>query len=444
MKSSLMLDKTSLVATASFAAGAALAAAYTLYKRRSMATASSPRVFKLERFFAKYEFNAKYQLCNSDVSSMSLKELLALCAEDKAGIRAWEDLWLGYTESQGLPELLHEIASTYQGIKPENVIECVPAEGILLSAQATVGMGDVCIVTWPAYQSLYEVAQSRGADVRFWKVRGGGPERLKFHVEDLAAEVERVTRSGKRVKFILINFPHNPTGCSLALGELIEVVDIARRCDAFLMGDEMYRGLEYDGQPTLPAVCEIYEKGLSLSGMSKVYALPGLRVGWLVSKHEGLVAEIAKLKDFTTICGSAPSEVLALIALRQREALLKRSRKIIAEGLQAVEAFVARHPELLYYHRPDAGPICYPTFKGDSIDAEDVLKYAEDLVDQHGVLIMPAGVCYEIPDDGSNQHLAAGVRFGFGRTDCAANLEVYEKALQEERFRVCAPAKQRV
>merc|ERR1711965_970782 len=99
------------------------------------------------------------------------------------------------------------------------------------------------IVTWPAYQSLYEVAMSRGADVHFWKARGGGKEKLRFDVDDLSAEVARVQRSGKAVKLLVVNFPHNPTGCSLTKEELIKVVDVARSADAYLLGDEMYRGL---------------------------------------------------------------------------------------------------------------------------------------------------------------------------------------------------------
>lgn len=164
-----------------------------------------------------------------------------------------------------------EIAKTYDaGIEPSDILECVPAEGILLCTQALVGVGDTCIVTWPAYQSLYEIACSRGAEVRFWRARGGGPQRLRFDVRDLVAEVQAVQRTGGAVKMILINFPHNPTGCSLSPAELEQVVRIARGCGAYLIGDEMYRGLEYEGNRPLPAVCELYEKGVSLSGMSKV------------------------------------------------------------------------------------------------------------------------------------------------------------------------------
>jgi len=236
---------------------------------------------------------------------------------------------------------------------------------------------------------------------------------------------------------ILINFPHNPTGCSLSPAELEQVVRIARGCGAYLIGDEMYRGLEYEGNRPLPAVCELYEKGVSLSGMSKVYALPGLRLGWLASRDPSFIAEACKLKDYTTICGSAPSELLALLALRQRKALLARSQRIVANGLVALEAFVANHPGLLHYHRPDAGPICYPSFQGEGLTSTDVLRYVEALVEETGVLLLPGGVCYEIEDGNGRGALATGVRLGFGRLDCASNLAVYDAAMRDERFCRC-------
>jgi aspartate/methionine/tyrosine aminotransferase len=442
----IMSETGRLAAAAALGAAACGVAAYFLGRRRESTEACSPnpRTFALERFFAQYEFSAKYQICNSDVSALSMKELLTLCADDTAMMEAWENLSLGYTESRGLPALLEEIASCYapDAIAADGVLECVPAEGILLSAQALVLPGDNVIVAWPAYQSLFEIARARGANILKWRCRGGGAERLRFDVRDLAA---KVAEAGGRVKLIVINFPHNPTGCQLTRAELDSVVDIARGCGAWLLGDEMYRGLEYDGQPPLPAACEVYEKGISLAGMSKVYALPGLRVGWLVSRSSnGFIAAAAALKDYTTICGAAPSEVLALMALRKRDELLARSKRIVAEGLTHVDAFFSRNPELAHYHRPQAGPICYPCFKGDGLGAADVLAYAESLVAATGVLILPGGTCYDVDDDDDDGPTAstsgAYFRIGLGRLDCQANLGVYEQALREPRFRRCGKA----
>ncbi len=325
-------------AAAALAGAAAAGIAFLFFRRGKRPADTNPGEFVLERYFAEYEFNAKYQICNSDVSSLSLKELLELCAKDQDSLATWENLSLGYTESRGDPALLAEIASCYsEKIALQDVIECVPAEGILLSAQALVQPGDELVVVWPAYQSLFEIARARGAVVHKWAARGGGGERLYFDVDDLAALCAAAYLRGKSIKAIVINFPHNPTGAHLTAAEQARVVEVARACGAFVLSDEMYRGLEYaPSHPTLPAMCEVYERGISLAGMSKVYALPGLRVGWLVSPAaNGFIDACARLKDYTTICGSAPSEALALMALRQRDTLLARSRKIVADGLQA-------------------------------------------------------------------------------------------------------------
>jgi len=430
-----------MITKALVGAAAGVVACLVLRRRKAGISPNNPRTFVLERFFAEFEFSAKHQICNSDVSALSMRELLALCADDAESMRGWEELSLGYTESRGDPTLLSEIASVYgPAICADDVLECVPAEGILLSAQALVQPGDDIIVVWPAYQSLFEIARARGARVHKWAARGGGAERLRFDVDDLAS-LCGLAAGGKpgRIKAIVINFPHNPTGAHLTAAEQARVVTIARACGAFVLSDEMYRGLEYTpSHPTLPPMCEAYERGISLAGMSKVYALPGLRVGWLVSPSaNGFIESCARLKDYTTICGSAPSEALALMALRRRDALLARSRKIVADGLAAVDAFFGRHPHLAHYHPPMAGPICYPCFKGDGLGAADVMAYARTLVGETGVLMLPGGACYDVDDaTGGGAHF----RVGLGRIDVADSLRVYERALVDPRFATCQKA----
>ena len=271
-----------------------------------------PRPFKLERYFGIHEFTAKVLLSSSDVESLSVKELLKICsdANDSTSLSQWENLSLGYTESQGHPDLLNEIAAHYAGglVRPQHVLEVAPEEGILVAMSTLVCAADTVVVTWPAYQSLYEIAHARGANVRKWQytncsVESEGP--LRFDVADLEAEV---ARAGGRVKLIVINFPHNPTGASLSQDELLRVVEIARSAGAWLFSDEMYRGLEYGAAP-LPSVCQLYERAVCLSGMSKVYALPGLRIGWLACRDADFMSRAIQFKDYTTICGSAPSQV---------------------------------------------------------------------------------------------------------------------------------------
>eukprot|EP00966_Prymnesium_polylepis_P030077 699179-Prymnesium_polylepis.1 len=321
-------------------------------KAATVVAVKNPGPFKLERYFGLHEFTAKVLLSSSDVESLSVKELLAMCADakDEASLALWDNLSLGYTESQGHPELLDEIAASYEGsaVRREHVLEVAPEEGILIAMSTLVEADDEVVVAWPAYQSLYEVAASRGAQLRRWRARGAVGERLRFDVADLEAQI---AAAGGSVKLIIINFPHNPTGAWLEPAELQRVVELARRAGAWLFADEMYRGLEH-GEVQLPSAVTLYERAVVLSGLSKTYAMPGLRMGWLACRDAGFMADACGLKDYTTICGSAPSQVAASRAAAR--ALARRHPKRCAASRTR-----ARQPVSLPSH-PDANanPTC--------------------------------------------------------------------------------------
>ena len=167
-----------------------------------------------------------------------------------------------------------------------------------------------------------------------------------------------------RTRLLVINFPHNPTGFLPTRAELDAIVAFARRHDLLLFSDEMYRMLEYRPQDRLPAVCDLYERGISLSGMSKALSLPGLRIGWLAAREPGLVGRWLEFKDYTTICSSAPSEVLALMALRARTAILDRNLEIVRGNLAAAGQFFARHPDRFTWRPPLAGSVAFPEWTG--------------------------------------------------------------------------------
>jgi len=218
-------------AAAALGGAAAAGLAVYLYLRRSRPASANPGRFILERYFAEYEFSAKHQICNSDVSSLSLKELLALCTDDKASLTVWRDLSLGYTESRGDPALLAEIASCYSSsITAQDVPEGVPAEGILFSAEALCQPGDEFFCVWPAYQSLFEIARARGARIIKWRARGGGKERLHFRIDDLAVLCGVASGRPKRsIKAIVINLCAACATGTQAHRELLR----HSRCDAF-------------------------------------------------------------------------------------------------------------------------------------------------------------------------------------------------------------------
>ncbi len=355
--------------------------------------------FQLERYFARYEFEAPFLLGSSDVEAYRLPELLALA--DDEGRAFWEGLSLGYTESPGHPGLRREIASLYERVSPEETL-VFSGEAIFAVLNTTLAHGDHAIVTWPAYQSLHQVARAAGAAVTLlplaaeegWKV-------------DLTA-LRRALRPNTRA--IVVNFPHNPTGALPDRATFEAIVDVAREAGAWLLSDEVYRLLEYDAADRLPAAADLYDKAISLGVMSKAFALAGLRIEWVATRDADLLGRLQRFKDYTTICASAPSEVLAIIALRAREAVLARSLGIIRQNLPHVDAFFECWPEHFAWTRPRVGPIAFPRL----LAPVPVAQFAEELVAAEGVMLLP-GTLYDHPGN----HF----RLGFARRNLPEALD---------------------
>lgn len=333
--------------------------------------------FKLERYFGEREFTAKILLGSSDPESMRLPELLAL-ADDDARER-WDTLWLGYTESPGLPALREAIAAQFSVCQPEHaVVFSAPEEGIFHVCAAILDPGDHMVGITPAYQSSYEIPRALGAAVTLIPLREDRGWTLDL--DELAAAVTPQT------KLIYVNFPHNPTGALISRPDQQRLFEIADRCGAYLLSDEIYRGLEYDPAARLPYAADEYPRAISLGGLSKAYGLPGLRLGWTVCRDNGLNTTTVAAKDFTTICSAAPSEILALIALRATDTLIARALGHITRNLAMADEFVAAHPQALRWVRPSASSVSFPELLLDL----PVAEFCDTLMRDYGVLLIPA------------------------------------------------------
>jgi aspartate/methionine/tyrosine aminotransferase len=357
--------------------------------------------FKLERYFAQYEFKVRYLLSASDCEGFTMRELLAMADADS--LSRWDALKLGYTESQGLPALRDEVAHQSPGLSADNVLILTPEEGIFLAMHTLLGAGDQVICVAPAYQSLYEIARARGCEVTPWHARLGA-DGWVFDLEELKRAIT------PRTKLLVVNFPHNPTGYLPSRAEYEQIIELADRHGLVLFCDEMYRGLEYEPAARLPAMCGAYERGLSLSGLSKSYALPGLRIGWLCTRDRTHLSRLMTLKDYTTICSSAPSEVLALMALRAGEAILSRNLQIIGANCVEAERFCAEFPQLFTWLPPQAGSVAFPQWCGEGT----VEQFCQVVLDACGVMIVPGSLF-----DALGSHF----RLGLGRRNFAEALQ---------------------
>jgi len=362
--------------------------------------------FALERYFARWEFAVDHLLCASDVQGYPMAELLALADDDMR--RMWDGLTLGYTESTGHPLLRAEIASLYEDLEPDDVLVFAGAEeAIFCLANVLLSPGDHAVVTWPGYQSLYEVARAAGADVTLHELRE--EHGWAIDIDLLRSQVTPSTR------LVVVNAPHNPTGMQPDRATFDALVALAEEVGAHLLVDEVYRFLEFDGVERLPAGADASPRGISLGVMSKSFAMAGLRIGWLATRDRDVLERCAGFKDYTTICSSAPSEVLALIGLRARETVLARSRSIVADNLVALDTFFDAWSDRFTWVRPRAGSVGFPrlTVPGVSIDA-----WAAGLVEAEGVLLLPGSQF----DYGGNHF-----RLGFGRADLPIALERLER-----------------
>ncbi|MEM9931209.1 MAG: aminotransferase class I/II-fold pyridoxal phosphate-dependent enzyme, partial [Bacteroidota bacterium] len=348
--------------------------------------------FKLERYYTLNEFSSKYSLCNSDCEAMTIGELLAL---EEGAADQFQDHWLGYTETPGHPALREAVANIYEQLNPEDLLICSGAqEPIYLFSMANLVAGDEVIVQTPCYQSLQSVPESIGCKVLTWGVRYQH-ERPYFDLDELSELVS------ERTKVIYLNTPHNPTGFHFSRAEQEALVDLARAHNIILFCDEVYRELEHEPVYQLPAFADVYEKGVSIGVLSKSYGLPGLRIGWVATKNKSLLENIAILKEYTTICNSAPSEFLATVALRNRRTLLDRNLQIVKTNLALFETFFSKHQDLFSWYRPNAGPISLVKMKF----ATDDMAFAERVLQGQQVLLLPGGV-YDFP---------GYFRVGFGR-----------------------------
>lgn len=369
--------------------------------------------FRLERHFARWEFQARHHLTASDAETITLDELLSLGSDDDR--RDFHGLRLGYTEPSGAPELRAAIAATYENRSPDD-IHCFAGaeEGIFATLSALLDRDCHAIVVLPTYQSLETVPASIGAVTGVMLDPAQG---WLLDVDRVAAALRPNTRA------VIINFPNNPTGALPSAEVLSELVRLCDRHGIYLFSDEAYRPLGPLGGRQLPQVADLYERGISLGVMSKAYGLPGLRIGWIATPDRRVLKAAGDLKHYLSICNASTSERLAIIALRARAELLRRNCAIVSESIALWDDFFARWPHLFEWSPPTAGCVCYPRYLG----ADGVEAFARELVETAGVLVLPASIFAssfgELPAD--------RFRIGAGRLGLGQGLREFERFLQQ-------------
>jgi len=369
--------------------------------------------FRLVTYFSQWEFKARHHMAASDAQTIALSELLLLA--DPEDREAWDKLTLGYTETRGAPALRRAVAATYAGLAPEDILCFAGAEeGIYCAMLALLGPGDHAIVTVPNYQSMETVPLSICASVSGVALRAENGWALDL--DDVRAALRPNTR------LIAVNFPNNPTGAVASRETFDGLVALCAERGIHLFSDEVYRGLERESARQLPQAADVYDRGVSLNVMSKAYGLPGLRIGWIASRDHALLARMESMKHYLSICNSAPSEVLACIALKARDPILRKNRDLCAHNLVHLGRFFAGYPHLYGWYEPDGGCVGFALYKGK----DGVEEHCRTLVEKSGVLLLPSALFHSgllpVPPN--------RFRVGFGRKDIEIGLEAWRAHLQ--------------
>ena len=369
--------------------------------------------FRLETHFAKWEFRAEFHLTASDAEALSLQDLLAYATNEQRS--DFENMWLGYTETWGGPDLRRAIAATHSVISADHVLAFAGAsEGIFAANNVLLGPDDHAIVVTPNYQSheTLPLALCEATGVPLDPNDG-----WSLDIDQVAAAIRPNTR------LITINFPHNPTGAILPRDRYDALIELCRHHGIYVLHDEIFNGLGPTGTEHLPFIADVYERGLSLNVTSKAYGLPGLRIGWIACQDRDVLERMERLKHYLSICNSGPSEKLAIIALENRDRIIARNCAIVDENLPKWDAFFDDHQELFEWIRPEGSCMGFPRYVGgDGVEA-----FCAALVEESGVLLLPS----TIYRSELSEPIADRFRLGYGRSNLDAGLTAFTNHLKK-------------
>lgn len=339
--------------------------------------------FAVEEWMNRYEVGAKHNIAETCVDSVSASELFALTGEDAATF--WERFSarrLTYGDIEGAPEFKQGVCGLYKTVKPGEVIPCHGAAGANHHLfYSLVEPGDRVVSIAPSYQQLTSIPESFGADVRVLPLRpenGWLPD-----VEELRALCTADT------KLICINNPNNPTGALMDGALLRQIVEIAGDCGAWLLCDEVYRHLtQEDGWSE--SIVDLYDKGISVSSMSKVFSLAGLRLGWIAT-HDAQVREaVICHRDYDLISCGMFDEALAAVALRHKDKVLARNRAVVRDNLKVLDAWITSEPRVSYV-RPKSGTTALVSYDYDL----DSRSFCDRMYRETGAFVVP-GDCFGV------------------------------------------------
>ena len=342
------------------------------------------RPFAVEEWMNAYETGSRYNIAETCVDSVSADELFRLCGEDSAAFwKQFSARRLTYGDIEGAPAFREGICGLYKTLKPEEVITTHGAAGANHHVfYSLVEPGDRVISIMPTYQQLYSIPEGYGAEVRLLELT---PENGYLPALE---QLRELAVPGTRL--ICVNNPNNPTGALMSTELLQEIVEIAKSVDAYVLCDEVYRHLTQE-DVWCESIVDLYEKGISVSSMSKVFSLAGLRLGWIATHDEALRKALLSHRDYNHISCGLFDEALAAVALQHSDVILERNRGIVRENLAVLDAWVQSEPRI-HYQKPRAGTTALVYYDY----APDSYSFCTRMYHETGAFVTP-GDCFEQP-----------------------------------------------
>lgn len=344
---------------------------------------------------------------------------------DEECLRLWDNLSCGYTETQGLPILRKECAKMINEDMCSSIDKPVSADDILMFAGGEEGIfttiktllseKDHAIIISPCYQSVKSVTETV-CSLTLFDLNPHNSWNLDV------AKLETLIQPSI-TKMIMINFPNNPTGATISRETQQALVNLAKKYDLWIFSDEIYFGVDRMEEPSY-CMATMYDKAVSLGGVSKSFGLAGLRIGWICTRHHELMHELAGSKHYLSICNSAPSEILSLIAVRERKTIWKRQKDIITNNLHVLREFLSSHSELFQWCEPVGGCCGFMKVLIPSVDLEEL---AEVLAQETGLLILPGNNFPCTPE--YRGEFDSYMRIGFGRRNFPESLALLKELI---------------
>lgn len=333
------------------------------------------REFGVEIWMNAYENDATYNLAETCVDSLTIAELLTLAGRNDDAMAELLPMRMGYGAIEGSDRLKDAICGLYDRQARQNVIVTHGTIGANhLVHSALVGPGDVVVAVVPTYQQHYSIPESCGAEVRLVWLK---PE------NGFQPDLAELAEAAKGAKLIALTNPNNPTGALIDRAGLEAIAGIARAEGAWVLCDEVYRGIDQEGDGFTVSMADLYEKGISTCGMSKAFSLAGLRLGWIAAPDE-VISAVSIHRDYTTISVGRLDDHFAALALEHSGRVLDRSRRITRENLAILDDWIAHTPKISYV-KPRSGTTALLRYDLEMGSAD----LCRGLQSETGVMLLP-------------------------------------------------------